>query len=205
MNAGLLWHAIRAYRQGRKADSGAYKAAAFGGRAYAHVEERLHALAEPLPAISRDTLRRCRAGSFGRAYADFMDARGLRPLEVSPEVAAELGAGHLLDVRYVLLHDTFHVLLGFDTDLPGELGVWSFVSAQCYSPTYERAAGLGRLLYPVIAPGQLAHLRACDRRGRRLAGQAVSLIVQPIERYWNMPLDEVRAAFGLHEAQSAVA
>ena len=203
MNLRFLLEAIRCWRAGRMGDSAGYKAAAFGGRAYPAIEAALRRLDEPFPAIDLDRLRGCPPGSFGQAYVAFMDANRLRPFLLSPEAATELGRDHVLEVRYPLLHDAFHTLLGFDTSLPGELGVWSFVAAQRYSPQFDRAGRLGALLYPIVAPGRRAALRAAAERGRRLARRAPCLIAEKLERSWAEPLPLLRARLGLVDSNGA--
>jgi ubiquinone biosynthesis protein Coq4 len=178
------------------------KAAAFGARAYPEIAASLRGLSDPFPTIDLETLRAGPAQSFGRHYAAVMDANGLRPFSVSREVTDALWPDHVLEVRYPLLHDAFHVLLGFDTTLPGELGVWSFVSGQHYSPAFDRAARLGRALYPLIAPRQRLALRAAAAHGHLLATRAACLIVEPLDRYFLEPLDTVRARLGLADANA---
>lgn len=197
MDLGLLCKAVQRYRQGLRGEAAVLKAAAFGATAYPELESRLRGLSEPFPTIDLDALRRLPAGTFGHAYATFMDANHLTPLSVSRELAAELSERSVLAVRYPIVHDAFHVLLGFDTSLAGELGVWSFVSAQHYGHAYDRAATLGRLFYPLVAPWQWRRLRASDARGQRLAERAVCLIEQAIQRYWQDPLSDVRRRFQL--------
>jgi ubiquinone biosynthesis protein COQ4 len=197
----LIAKGIRAYRQGRLGDAAAFKAAAFGAKAYPEIERRLRELTVPFPTIDLTELRNHPSGSFGWTYARFMEEKHLRPFTVSPEAAEELARSYLLAVRYPLLHDAFHVLLDFDTSLAGELGVWAFVSAQRYGPAFDRAASLGRILYPLVAPWRTRQLRESSARGRRLAAQAVCLIAQPLERYWPVSLQEVRETFGVLERQ----
>ena len=197
MRPALLAKAVRAYRDGRLGDAAAYKSAALVADAYPDVARRLRQLERPLAPIALDELRRLPAGSFGHAYARFMDDRALTPLTVSAPVADELGQRHLLAVRYLLLHDAFHVLLGFDTRLSGELGVWSFVAGQGYCPTYARAATAARWLYPIAAPTQRAALHDARRRGLELARDVPCLIAQPIDLAWEEPLDEVRRRLGI--------
>jgi ubiquinone biosynthesis protein COQ4 len=184
--------AVRALRTGRVGDAAAYKAAAFGAHAYPEVESRLRDLAVPLPQIDLAALRQLSPGTFGRAYADHMDAKGLMPLVVSPSVVAELAGTDILAVRYAVLHDAFHVLLGFDTDLIGELGVWSFVSKQRYSPALRRAGALARVLYTLAAPLKFKELKAARASGERMAVEAACLIAEPIQAFWSEQLTGVR-------------
>ena len=148
--------------------------------------------------IDLPALRRLESGTFGHAYAQFIDDNKLRLLVVSADTFADIAVhANPLAVRYLLLHDAFHVLLGFGISLPGELGVWSFVAAQHYSPSFDRAATYARLLYPVVAPSQVRELRAARLAGAALARSAPCLIAQPIDAYWDEPLISVRKRLGI--------
>lgn len=189
--------AVSAFRAGRIGDAAAYKAAALGARAYPEIESRLRDLVAPLPQIDLAALRQLSPGAFGRAYADHMDDKGLMPLVVSTSVAAELAGTDILAIRYAVLHDAFHVLLGFDTDLIGELGVWSFVSKQRYSPSLQRAGALAGALYTVAAPLKFKQLKAAHASGERMAAEAACLIAEPIEAFWSEQLTGVRQRLGI--------
>lgn len=195
MHPSLFLKAVRAFREGRVGDAAAYKAAAIGARAYPEIESQLHGLSDALPSVDIAALRRLPVGTFGRTYAAHMDCKGLKPLVVSPAVAATLAGADILAVRYALLHDAFHVLLGFDTDLPGELGVWAFVAKQHYSPSFQRAGVLARLLYTLVAPQKFRQLKAAQTSGERMAVEAICLIVQPLQDFWTAPLSRVREDF----------
>jgi len=197
MKLGMLWRAIQCARAGRMGDAAALKGAATGGKAYPAIHEKLARLARPFPEIDVEALRGFPAGTFGREYARFMDDRGLKPFVVSREVSEELSSASCLEVRYPLLHDAFHVLLGFDTSLVGELGVWSFVSAQHYSRQYDFAARMGRWLYPLVIPRERAALREAFARGEAQARRARCLIAEPLEDLFALPLPEARVRLGL--------
>lgn len=182
MNAKLILKAVHALCVGRIRDAGAYKAAAF----------KIGQLANPFPRIDLHSLRTLSTGTFGHAYVSFLAANGLKPLDVSSAVGAEITCINPLAVRYPILHDAFHVLLGFNASLPGEIGVWSFVSAQHYSPSFDRAASFARFLYPIVAPASHQQLREQRLRGLALALEVPCLIAQPTEEYWHEPLSELR-------------
>ncbi|MEO8101591.1 MAG: Coq4 family protein [Betaproteobacteria bacterium] len=192
MNLKLILKAIRAFRAGRVGDAAVYKAAAISAPAYPDVDRRVRQLANPFPTIDLHTLRKLKSDTFGHAYALFMQENFLTPLVISPETADELASTNVLAVRYPILHDAFHVLLGFDASLPGELGVWTFVAGQHYSPSFDRAAMFTRLLYPMVAPLKFGELRQQGQRGRTLARQVPCLIAQPIDKFWHESLAEVR-------------
>lgn len=197
MQFRYLIDAIRYARQGRTGDAAAMKTAAFGNPAYPDVERQLATLETPYPDIDLEALRAFPIGSFGRVYADHMDACGLKPFHVSAGVAEALGPSQILGIRYVLLHDAFHVLLGFDTSWPGEMGVWSFVSAQRYSADFDRGVRLARKLYPVLAPKKKVQLQAAYERGKRLGEHAPRLLMAPLETMFAEPLEDVRRKLGL--------
>ena len=200
MRLDLIGKAIGALRAGRVGDAGAYKAAALTATAYPDVQRKVLRLSEPLPNIDLDALRTLPLETFGRTYSDLMQARGLVPLVLSPDVKVEVASINLVAVRYVLLHDVFHVLLGFDVDLPGELGVWTFVSEQHYNPSFDRAATCARVLYPCVAPHRLHDLRESRHKAKALASRVPCLIAQPIETFWNEPLSALRVRLNVDPA-----
>lgn len=191
-----LIKAIQASRAGQFGDVAAYKSALLGTPAYPDIAAQLAQLPTCFPKIDLAELRTLPEKTFGRIYAQHMDDCHLTPLDISPDVIEQF-RHQPLGLRYTLTHDIFHVLLDYDTSLVGELGVWTFVSHQHYSPSYETAARLARYLYPLVAPHQYRQLRASEHRSQRLAKQAICLIAQPFEAYWSTPLSEVRAGFGL--------
>ncbi|MBT9316752.1 Coq4 family protein [Leptothoe spongobia] len=197
MHLRYLIKAIQCGFAGKAGDTAAYKAAALGTPAYGDLDARLAALANPLPDISLAELQSQPPGSFGQSLAQFLHSNHLQPLTLSAETRNALTDSSLLAIRYPILHDAFHVLLGFDTSLAGELGVWSFVAAQYYSPAYERAAFIGRWFTRLITPWQWKRLWVYGEKGKQLGRQAVCVIAQPLEEFWAMPLDVVRTKLNL--------
>lgn len=80
----------------------------------------LEALATPLPEVDMAQLRRMEPETFGFALASFVEIHDLSPLILSETAKDEFRKNDLLPVRYALLHDAFHVLLGFNHTLAGE-------------------------------------------------------------------------------------
>ncbi|KAI9131752.1 Coq4 family protein [Acaryochloris sp. CCMEE 5410] len=188
--------AVQAYRQGKLGDVAAYKSAILGTKAYPDIAETLSRLKTCCPTIDLTALRTLPEGTFGQIYAQHMDECHLTPLEISADVIASL-PDQSLGLRYTLLHDVFHVLLGYDTSLIGEMGVWAFVDAQHYSPSYKTAAWLAHYLYPLVIPHRYRQLRAIEQHSRKLGQQAACIIAQPLEDYWSEPLSTVRSRLGL--------
>lgn len=192
----LLFKAIQAYRQGHLGDVAAYKSAILGTKAYPQITAQLSTLEHCYPAIDLTQLGLLPTGSFGKSYAEHMAQYHLTPLRISPTVSDTLHH-YSLALRYTLTHDIFHVLLGYDTSLIGELAVWTFVGAQHYSPSYETAAKLAARVYPCLQPHHYRQFKAIALESRARAQSALCLIAQPFEQYWSEPLDEVRHQFRL--------
>ena len=197
MHLRYLIKALQSGFAGNSGDTAAYKAAALGTPAYGDLEQRLAALTRPLPEITLAELEIQSPGSFGHSLAQFLHNNHIQPLTLSPETRTHLQDASILAIRYPIFHDAFHVLLGFDTSLAGELGVWSFVAAQHYSPAYDRAAFVGRWFTRLVTPWQWPRLKTYEQAGRILGEQAACLIAQPLEEYWGMPLQDVRQQFDL--------
>lgn len=192
-----LIKAIQAALAGHAGDTAAYKAAAMGTSAVGSLDQRLATLTKPLPNICLTDLRSQPFGSFGYVLAEFLDTNHIQPLTLSSTAKEDLQHVPLLAIRYPILHDAFHVLLGFDTSLAGELGVWSFVAAQNYCAAFDRAAGVGRWFTRVLMPWQWKRLGEFESRGRQLGEQAVCVIAEPLEEYWAMPLEDVKRRLNL--------
>lgn len=135
------------------------------------------------------------AGTLGRAFADFMLARGLDPASI-PRVDSEDDATFVRQHLYET-HDLWHVVTGFDTDVPGELGLQAFYSAQLDGalPRFLMVGGLlntrrhGRDEWAdrvdAMARGWHAGRRADLFFGVRWASM------------WERPLTEVRRGLGV--------
>jgi ubiquinone biosynthesis protein COQ4 len=203
MHLALLLDSVKAMRAGRFGDAGAYKAVALTAAPYHEALMAVSALDEPLPDFTKLTSKSMPDGSLGRAYATFISRHGIAPLSISPRVRHEIAPLNLVAARYVVVHDLFHVLLGFDISRPGELAVWSFVAEQRYSRSYERAAACARVLYRWAEPSARSELERQRTRAIELARECKCLIGQPLERSWSRPLAEVRSELGICDADDA--
>lgn len=197
MHLPLLLKSLSAMREGRLGDAVAYKTVALTAAPYPEALNAVNALQEPLPDIERLMSLTVPEGSLGHAFVAFVTRHGITPLSISPHVRNEIAPLNVVAARYVLLHDVFHVLLGFGIDRPGELAVWSFVAAQRYSRSYEHAAALANLLYPLMEPSARKELKRQRARAIELAQHGACLIAQPLENYWSIPLAEARSALGI--------
>jgi ubiquinone biosynthesis protein COQ4 len=148
------------------------------------------------------------AGSFGRAYADFMhagqlDAAGLveaaetarnsYPIEVQEDEDHRFFGDRLRD-----MHDLWHVLTGYGRDEAGEAANLAFTLGQVWNPGIAVIVVASALLGPkeVTFYWQRYLFRAW-RRGRK----ARLLTAVPYERLLAKPLEQVRSLLAIEAAQ----
>lgn len=134
-------------------------------------------------------------GTLGRSFADFMQARGLDPASI-PKLTSEDEAGFVRQHLYET-HDLWHVVTGFDTDVPGELGLQAFYSAQL-DGALPRFLMVGGLLN-TRRHGQDEWAARVDAMARGWqAGRSAALFFGVCwDTMWDKPLVEVRRALGV--------
>lgn len=162
----------------------------------------------------REGLRGMAAGSFGRAYLDYLERTGLDPAGLvqlksafEARVRSEGKDVYSLDPardwfrdRSILMHDLWHVLTGYGTDTFGESALLPFSYAQLGG----RANGLltaGVTIRGGIecGPSFLRYLYQAWSRGRRAAW----LVALPYEELLPQPVDAVRAFAAIVPAEVA--
>jgi ubiquinone biosynthesis protein COQ4 len=173
---------------------------------------RLLAARPDLLAALRDraALRELPAGSFGRAYAEFMDAAQLDPqglIEADQAAEARHPRQEPIDAdrqyygeRLRDMHDLWHVLTGYGRDEAGEAANLAFTHAQI--PNFGVA--LIVLAAAVIGTTEpsLAWPRYLYRAWRR--GRAASLLsVAAYEDLLPLPLEEVRRHLAISPVELA--
>ena len=144
--------------------------------------------------IDLDALAALPVGTLGRAYADFLRARGLSPdvfQDGPPEVPDPRMAYVVQRLRQT--HDLWHVVTGYDTDRASEVALQAFTYAQVRAPSTAILAGIGVVLYSRTKPDLALDVVRAFAKGRR----AEKLAIFPWEDHWSTPLPEVRALLGL--------
>jgi ubiquinone biosynthesis protein COQ4 len=180
----------------RSGDIAVHKADLFLGRMSRRQREQLAALDLLIPTIDMPALRALPEGSFGRAYADFLDDNQLGPFTLSAEMPPEVVARNAHWARYALVHDMLHVLLGYGPDLAGEMGVYAFTLAQRLSWVFWLYLPLALVVLPILAPHRLPRMIQNFRRGYRLGRRLPNQIALPLDRRFAEPLERVRAELG---------
>jgi ubiquinone biosynthesis protein COQ4 len=157
--------------------------------------------------VDLEALRGLPKGTLGRAFADWLTAQGFKPGELM-EYDRRHSQGDSEIERYRThlqsTHDLWHVLTGFGTDVDSEVGLQAFYVAQLNSPlglTVIAAATLGILRKRRNAAG---HMDAITR-GWQMGTAARPLFGVDWASLWSTPLAEVRARFGLANADATAA
>lgn len=148
-------------------------------------------------------LRAMPAGSFGRAYVDFMDEAGFTPqglidaaeeagvgLAAYPELAEFKRAFTHLEVS----HDLWHVITGYGRDPLGEICNLVFTRRQTKNPGLRLIVFMG-LVAIKLERWSMPALKAAREAARM--GEAVDFLLQnDVEALLVRPIDEVRAELG---------
>ena len=136
-------------------------------------------------------------GTLGRAYANFLDSRGLTPdiFEHPPDNISSPAMAYVIQ-RLRQTHDLWHVVTGYDTDPASEVALQAFTFGQLRAPSSGILALLGTL-----RGSQLKRDLVVDvLRALRLGARAEKLAAFPWEDHWAAPLTEVRTMLGLPTA-----
>jgi len=149
--------------------------------------------------IDRRRLEKMPKGSLGRAYLEFCRREGIGPEELLAERAYDDGVD--ADHRFVYdrmrdSHDLFHVVLGADTDLVGELAVITFTAAQTLSPGVALLC-LGGYIKALTVPQLGVSSRGLARQAFYRARVATYLAAAPWEALMPIHLDTVRSRLGV--------
>ena len=166
------------------------------------LEERHDILAR---ISDRDHLRGLPAGSLGREYCRFAEDNQLFPEQLASlvrEARASSGgfvpdstpeAAYLHD-RFRDLHDVWHVLTGYGTDMAGEWGIIAFQSRQV---GYRSMAVMAFLNVLKNAIPRRLDLLGIWWTGRRRGAAAKFLLAEDWEALLPRPLLEVRRELGI--------
>ncbi len=140
-------------------------------------------------------------GSLGRSYADQLLRLGLTPESLIDPRPISSPADYLTH-RLRETHDIIHVLTGFGTDGPGELGLQAFNLAQVRSPVAALLI-FGGLLGTLQDDEPLEPLLRALARGFQLGLAAECVVTYRLEEGWERPLADWRRELGLPETAPA--
>jgi ubiquinone biosynthesis protein COQ4 len=144
-----------------------------------------------------DALGKLPPGTLGRSFADHMRRNGLDPAALPQRPARselEFVLAHLYET-----HDIWHAVVGFDTDVAGELGLQAFYIAQVEGRLGLLLIAMGLLNSAYDQQGFEDRRRRMDAvvRGWLLGRRARPLFGLRWDDLWERPLVQVRAELGL--------
>lgn len=199
------WELLSEFRAAMKdperiGDAAVYKAELGRGRAYPEIEAQLDGVRGYMPRVDLEALSRLPDGTFGREYVRFLAANRLHPIVPTDRADPAMIARNAFTVRYAIIHDMVHVITGFDTTWPGEVGVWAFIGAQRYSLGFRLAPIFALLVAPFRTPLRLPEAWRAWARGRAMGKRAQLLLTLRLEERFEQRLPELRAELGVEGA-----
>ncbi|MBM4269075.1 MAG: hypothetical protein FJ144_21120 [Deltaproteobacteria bacterium] len=152
----------------------------------------------------RASLATLPAGSLGRVYHDWTADRHLSAEGIAAAISAQVPRTletpyAVMAARVVDMHDIWHVLNGWDTDIHGEIHLLGYSHAQLGAYAWLLLALPAVVI--LSAAGRrdsVGYLRNAIRRGRR----ASLLAAVDWEAMLPLPIDEVRRRLGIDEPES---
>lgn len=149
---------------------------------------------EHLEQLPRNTL--------GAQYAAFMRANNLSDnMQIEAFApAAEILRENWVALRFSRVHDLHHVLVGFDVNLPGEMGLQVF-NFRNFGEPFGFLTLMGTP-WVLARCGQASKTLGEVWRGWRLGGQVENLLLAPLEDYFERDMAEVRQLLKIPEPAS---
>lgn len=147
--------------------------------------------------VELPALRRLPEGSLGRAFAAFLDQRGLDPAGLYHSATAAASDAQRLKLHMERTHDLWHTVLGYDTDIASELGLQAFTIAQLGSGLGYVIVSGGLLNSLLFTPEDGPRRMEAITRGWRLGQTTRPLFGADWARMLTWPLAQVREHFGV--------
>jgi ubiquinone biosynthesis protein COQ4 len=145
------------------------------------------------------TLAALPEGTLGHAYGAFMNSRGLKSDYYVPYPDPNDDTFAYARKRCPQTHDVWHLVVGIDTDLLGEMKVSAFYVAQIRSPFNALFIGVGLFVALFKRPEQLEDFFNAVTEGWTLGLRARPLLAVKWEDLWDRPLAEVRRNLNIPE------
>ena len=172
--------------------------AAMTARAREHATGAAALRERPHVHLDLKELRTLPTGTLGREYALMMDRNGLDPASI-PTLPDDSDGKYVRSHLYET-HDLWHVVTGFGTDVPGELGLQAFYQAQLPGKLPSAILAAGFLNTLVYSFGQRDVRMREIARGWLLGRRSDPLFGVRWDDYLALPLDEVRERLGIEVA-----
>jgi ubiquinone biosynthesis protein COQ4 len=143
------------------------------------------------------------AGSLGRAYFDWTSTRDFTADGIAQEVSSQVGRQRKdprsnMGARVVDMHDLWHVLNGWDSDIYGEVHLLGYSYAQLGGWAWLMLAMIANTLLATMGRFEgSAYLRNAMRRGR----EATLLVAVDWEAMLPLPIEEVRRKLSIADPE----
>ncbi len=147
--------------------------------------------------VELPALRRLPEGSLGRAFAEFLDQRGLDPSGLYHSSLAGTSDAERFKLHMERTHDLWHTVLGYDTDVASELGLQAFSIAQLDSGLGYVIVSGGLLNGLLFAPEDARRRMEAITRGWRLGQSTRPLFGVDWASMMSWPLAQVREHLGI--------
>lgn len=142
----------------------------------------------PVPDL--DALLSYPSDSLGYVYASHLKANGFDPAFYR-QIDVQDDATYIA-LRRSQTHDIHHMITGFGTDLPSELGLQAFELAQMRSPLAITLLASG-IVNAVMHPEVLERTMSLIQTGWQMGLKAKPLMAQKWEDHWETSIAEWRA------------
>uniref|UniRef100_B8HQL5 Ubiquinone biosynthesis protein n=1 Tax=Cyanothece sp. (strain PCC 7425 / ATCC 29141) TaxID=395961 RepID=B8HQL5_CYAP4 len=138
------------------------------------------------PAHDLEELLTYPEDSLGYIYAATLKTAGFDP-NLHAGMTAETDAKYV-ELRLSQTHDLWHLMTGFDTSIPGELGLQAFHLAQFPYPLATMLIANGLISSTLLTPEDLPELLDAIALGWKMGKTAKPLFAQKWEEDWQKPL-----------------
>ena len=184
------------YQRGEAGDIAYLKIELLRIRGNENLLAQLKNLENYYPSVDLEKLAQLPKGTLGYEYVRHMKENNIHPLKISDDLI-EVAKATPFALRFIATHDIFHVLLGFDTDYAGEIGVLGFTIGQGYSKFLNAYEPVVKNLYPLIFRDRAKQIKANFSRGKAIGEQAQCLLAYPFEANWSQSIEDIRTELGL--------
>ncbi len=132
-------------------------------------------------------------GTLAKSYAHHMISQNLQP-NFYKNIAVTNDSTYIM-MRMRETHDLWHILTGFDTTVPGELGLQAFMFAQLHTP-FAPIVICGRSLVSVFKkPDEVVQVFETVAKGWQMGRKAKPIFGLDWEKNWAKPVTQLREEY----------
>lgn len=154
-------------------------------------------------AADLDQLIKLPAGTLGHEFASHMKRYNLS-VDFYPQIEVTDEKTYI-SMRFRQTHDIFHVLTGFGTSIPDELGVQAFVTALINSPMSVGIIGGGLMRSVLFDPAIQHECMMATMQGYQMGLGSRGVLSYRYEDNWAKPLSEIRSELGVSTRSDTMA